>query len=180
MDWKDVLGKVAPTVVSALGSPLAGAAVAALGSIFGLSSNTEKNIKDLIEKGQLTADQISELKRLELQYQNEEKERGFKYAELAFKTDELDVRDRDSARGREIATHDKVNSRLASIIVLAFLATCVCVLAGWAKADTVLAGTIIGYISAKCEQVLAYYFGSSRSSDRKTELLAKAEPVKDK
>jgi hypothetical protein len=38
-------------------------------------------------------------------------------------------------------------------------------------------GTLIGYLSAKSEQILAYYFGSSKSSDHKTELLAKAPSV---
>ena len=42
----------------------------------------------------------------------------------------------------------------------------------------VLAGTLVGHLSAKCEQVLAYYFGSSRSSDRKTELLAQAPAIR--
>ena len=53
------------------------------------------------------------------------------------------------------------------------------VLAGYAKAETVLAGTIIGYVSAKCEQVLAYYFGSTKGSARKTELLAKSSPIQE-
>ena len=178
MDWKDVILKVAPTVATALGSPLAGAAVTALGSIFGISNATEDNIKKIIESGQMTGDQLTELRKLEMQYQNEEKERGFKYAELAFKGDELDLKDVVSAREREIATQDKTNQRLAFVIVASFLVTSVCVLAGWAKVDSVLAGTIIGYVSAKCEQVLAYYFGSTRNSARKTELLAKADSVR--
>ncbi len=91
MNWLDTVKKLAPTVASALGGPAAGLAVTALGDLFGISEPTQDKIKDFVESGRLTADHIFELKRLELQYQNDEKERGFKYAELEYK-------DRDSAR----------------------------------------------------------------------------------
>lgn len=45
---------------------------------------------------------------------------------------------------------------------------------GQVQADTVLAGTVIGYLSAKAEQVVAYYFGSTAGSAKKSELLAQA------
>ena len=43
-----------------------------------------------------------------------------------------------------------------------------------AQVDSVLAGTLVGYLSAKAEQVLAYYFGSTKGSADKTALLADA------
>jgi len=42
----------------------------------------------------------------------------------------------------------------------------------------VMAGTLIGYLSAKADQVLSFFFGSTAGSQRKTELLSKAESVK--
>jgi len=50
-------------------------------------------------------------------------------------------------------------------------------LLGAAKVDGALAGTLVGYLSAKAEQVLAYYFGSTAGSARKTELLAQSAPI---
>jgi|GEM_PF-4281121 len=38
--------------------------------------------------------------------------------------------------------------------------------------------TLIGYVSAKAEQVVSYYFGSSAGSSRKDALLAQAPPIK--
>lgn len=172
MEWLKIIKTVAPTVASALGSPLAGLAISALGSMFGIEEPTQDKIKSYIEKGQLTGEQIVQLKELELKYKNEEEERGFRYAELAFK-------DVYSARNREVLTKDSTNKILAFIIVAAFLTIAIFVLAGWAKAETVLAGTIIGYVSAKCEQVLSYYFGSTKSSARKTELIAKSDSIKE-
>lgn len=170
MDWKAVINTVAPTVASALGGPLAGAAVVALGKIFGLDNATQDTIKDVIQSGKMTAEQIAQVRALELQYQNDEKERGFRYAELEFK-------DRDSARQREANVKDNTNKVLAFTVVGAFIAMVTGTLLGYAKVDSVLAGTLVGYLSAKCEQVLAYYFGSSAGSAEKSKLLAQAPAI---
>ena len=49
MSWQQTLLKLAPTVASALGGPLAGAAVVALGEIFGVSEPTQEKIKEIID-----------------------------------------------------------------------------------------------------------------------------------
>lgn len=157
MDWKDILKQLAPTVATAVAGPLGGAAITAIGSILGIDSPTQDKIAKAIQCGQLTSDQLAEIKKLELQYQNEEQERGFRYEDLAFK-------DRDSARQREVNTGDKVTRNLAYFVIASFVAIVATTLAGWTKVDTVLAGTLIGYLSAKAEQVIAYYFGSSSGS----------------
>ena len=103
MTWLDTVKKLAPTVASALGGPAAGVAVEVLGALFGVAEPTKEKLKDFVESGRLTADHVFELKRLELQYQNDEKERGFKYADLEYK-------DRDSARKASVegGTLDKL------------------------------------------------------------------------
>lgn len=166
-DWKSVLGAIAPTVATALGGPLAGAAVSAIAGVLGIEATPEK-IEAAVRNGQLTPEHIAKLRELEMQYQADEKERGFRYAELEFK-------DRDSARAREVGTKDNTNRILAYSIVGAFLAVIGATLLGWAQVDSALAGTLVGYISAKAEQVLAYYFGSTSGSARKTELLARGD-----
>ena len=97
MNWLDTLKSLAPTVATALGGPMAGAAVSAIGSVLGISEPTQANIAKMFQDGQLTAEHLAEIRKLELQYQNDEKERGFKYAELEFK-------DRDSARSMAVAS----------------------------------------------------------------------------
>lgn len=171
MDWMTTLKQLAPTVASAILGPLGGVAVAAIGSVLGVSDATQDKIAEVIKDGQLTPEQIGEIKKLEMQYQENERERGFKYVELEFK-------DRDSARVREAATKDNTNKILAFVIVGAFIAMVVGTLLGAAKVESVLAGTLVGYLSAKAEQVLAYYFGSSSGSRAKTDLLANSTPIK--
>lgn len=171
MDWKKTLGAIAPTVATALGGPLAGGVVAFLGDLFGISEPTQDKIEAAFRNGQLTGDQITAIKMKELELKNEEAERGFKYADL-------EVKDRDGARQREVQTGDKVNRNIAYFVIAAFVGMVATTLAGWTQVDSALAGTLIGYLSAKAEQILAYYFGSTSNSARKTELLAQSAPSK--
>jgi len=103
---------------------------------------------------------------LQMQQDKELKEEDFD-----IKREEIAAGDRDSARKRDIETKDNVNRNLAYIIVGAFIGVIVATLAGYSKADSVLAGTLIGYLSAKAEQVISYYFGSTRSSAQKNETI---------
>jgi|ERR1035437_603154 hypothetical protein len=170
MDWKSLIGSIAPTVATALGGPLAGLAVESLGKVLGMDAPTVKKVQDALTQGQLTGDQIAQIKQAELTLQARMKE-------LDISEEQLYASDRDSARKREEVVQDRTNRNLAYVIVCAFLALVASTILGYAKVDSVLAGTLVGYLSAKCEQVLAYYFGSSKSSDRKTELLAQAPAV---
>jgi len=74
-------------------------------------------------------------------------------------------------RDRQINVKDNVNKILAYSVVGAFIAMVSATLLGYAKVESVLAGTLVGYLSAKCEQVLAYYFGSSKGSSEKTSMI---------
>ena len=88
---KSFLGGVAPTIASALLGPLGGVAVAGLTKILGIDGGTVADVTKAISDGRVTPEQVAEIRKLELQFQQDEKERGFRYAELEFK-------DRDSAR----------------------------------------------------------------------------------
>ena len=78
----DFLLNIAPTVASALLGPLGGIAVAGLGKIFGIDGATQKDITKAITDSKITPDQLAEIQKLELQFKNDEAERGFKYSEL--------------------------------------------------------------------------------------------------
>ena len=92
---------------------------------------------------------------------------------------ELEVKDRDSARQREIAIKDKTVSNLAYIIVASFVVVGMFMVIHpyiWPglkiEPEMIgLIGTVVGYLAAKAEQVASYYFGSSQSSSDKTKIL---------
>lgn len=163
--WLDVIKTVAPTVATALGGPLAGAAVSAIGAALGKPDATQADLQKHIEDSKLTSDAIAKLRELELQYQSEEQERGFRYAELAFK-------DTDSARNLMIQTRSQTPTVLSYLVLLGGGAMMWAVLMAYVKVDSVLAGTLIGYAVSEMKQVLAYWFGSSIGSRDKDAALA--------
>lgn len=175
MEWKDIFGKIldpALEVVKAFvpGSGLAIQGVKAIASVFGLKEDevTPEKLQELAAQDKDFALKMMQANQLfQISIMKEETERM-----------KLELADVQNARTREVSLKDNVNKILAYSIVGAFIALVGATLLGYAKVESALAGTLVGYLSAKCEQILAYYFGSSKSSDHKTELLAKAEPIK--
>ena len=49
---------------------------------------------------------------------------------------------------------------------------------GYSHIESAMAGTLVGYLSAKAEQVVAFYFGSSAGSQKKDEMLHNSTPIK--
>lgn len=118
-----------------------------------------------------TPEQMMAMRQADNEFALKMREFGYKEATELYTAE---VTDRNGAREREVKTGDKTNRNLAYLVIGAFITMVACTLMGWTKAESVMAGTLIGYLSAKAEQVLSYYFGSSRGSDRKTELLQAA------
>lgn len=167
MDWKSALKTIAPTAATLIGGPLAGLAVEAIGSALGLEEPTLRKVQDVLTAGQLTGEQIVALKMAEQAL-------AVKLRELDIRVEEIEQGDRASARTRETLVKDNTNKILAFTVVGGFMALVAGTLLGWATVDSALAGTLVGYLSAKAEQVLAYYFGSTKGSADKTAMLAEA------
>lgn len=182
MEWKDVkdaIGKYAPgaTALLSIASLIPGVgaitgpaaiAVGALSKALGTDA-TPDAIHAAISTDPQAALKLEQAN-LDFQLQMRVQENEELKARLA---------DVQSARQREVDVKDKTNRNLAYFIILAFVGVVGFTLAGLTKIESVLAGTLIGYLSAKAEQVLAYYFGSSAGSQRKTEIIAKADAIKE-
>jgi hypothetical protein len=167
---KQILGAIAPTIATLLGGPLAGLAVDAIGNAIGLEAPTIKTVTDALTKVPLTGDQIVAMKVAENAV-------VIRLKELDIDLEKVEAGDRGSARKRETDAKDNTNKILAYIIVLSFILVVTGVLFGGMKAESVLAGTLIGYLSAKAEQIVAYYFGSNKGSAAKDVLLANSTPT---
>jgi len=177
-DIKRVLGTAAPWLATAIGGPMAGQAVSVISNALGLKSGAKvEDVQAALAAGQLTGDQLLKLKEADQDFQKAMTLAGFENTE---KLAQLAMEDRDSARVRETKIQDSTPRILAYVIVGSFVGVVIATLSGKSKVDSVLAGTLIGYLSAKCEQVIAYYFGSSAGSAEKTQLLAKAPAIPDK
>lgn len=167
MDWLKIIGKLAPTVASALVGPLAGEVVSAIGDLFGMTEPTQEKIKNAIESGSLTGDQISAIRQLEMKLKAEESERSFRYAELEFE-------DRDSARSRDVglATAGRRNYRADAMFMLAVAVIVGLVYAIWKEPGineflkgvvTLVLGRFLGYL----DNIYSFEFGTTRSSQTK-------------
>ena len=168
MDWKKTIGAVAPTLAKAIGGPIGSVAVGILTSALGIEAGDEKALEKKVES--LTAGDLIALKSAEQQFMKD-----MKALELDF--DKLEVQDRMSAREREEKTGDHTTLRvLGGVVVLGFFFSVTMVLSGHVQAlrDPTMAsliGTLIGYVSAKADQVVGYYFGSSAGSRAKEFML---------
>ena len=169
MDFMKVIGAVAPTLATAMGGPLAGMAVTAIAGALGLPVDADKNDIAKAVAG-ASPEQLVALKKVDNDF-------AVRMKELDIDLEKIAASDRDSARRREAQVRDWMPRVLAFVVVAGFMATVFLVLLGYVDGmkDPLMAtttGTIIGFVSAKCEQVVAYYFGSSSSSQQKTQMLA--------
>ena len=169
MDWKKVISSVAPTLGTALGGPLGGVAVTGILSALGIEGSTdpEQNEKLLEEKMKLAspADLVT-LKEAEYQFKKDMKKMGVDI-------EAIHAKDRDSARKREVKIGGYTTPLIAVIVVVGFFGMAAAVLLGVTDAMTTtavgFAGTVVGYASAKADQVISYYFGSSSGQDYATQ-----------
>jgi hypothetical protein len=83
-------------------------------------------------------------------------------------------KDIDSARQMQIATKSSTPTVLSYGVLIGGAAMMCAVLFGYAKADSVLAGTLIGYAVSEMKSVLQYWFGSSEGSKSKDAVIAQS------
>lgn len=167
MNWLETLKALAPTVASALGGPLAGAAVSALGSIFGVEQPTQDAIARLFKDGQLSADNLAEIRKLELKYQNDERERGFRYAELEFKNTA-------DARDMQKQTRSYFPATLSTFVTIGFFGILITMLVYEYKPTEPLL-IMLGALGAAFGAVVNFWLGSSHGSQRKDTLLSEKQ-----
>jgi len=163
-----LLRQVAPTIATALGGPVAGMAVRALS--IGLLGRDDGSASDLAEVlAAATPDQVTEIKRIDAEFQ-------VKMKQLDIDLEALVVADRKSARDMQTQVRSNLVPALAIFVIVSFVSVTVATLLGYTKIDSVLAGTLIGYLSAKAEQIISFYFGSSHGSQNKDILLYNSSP----
>lgn len=179
MDWKSIVKAVAPTIATALGGPFAGLGVKALSeALLGNSDGTEDQVAEAV----LAA--------------NPEQLLSIKQADQAFATrmKELDIDLEknyiaDTSDARHVFAENKGVFWLGISVLVTFAAVMVGVLWGSfeiltggitvkdvAIVATVsgLIGTVVGYVAANAQQVVSYFFGSSRGSADKTAAMSSA------
>lgn len=185
-DWKKVVGTVAPTIATMLGGPLAGAGVKILaGQLLGDENASQEQVAEAVAG--MKPEQIIELKKIDADLKKQFADNGIKLAELSAQQDQAYVNDTADAR-RAHAGDRQVFLLGVSVLVLFFVIAsgavwgAFAVLTGAFKIDDPgvlaavfgLVGSVVGYFAANSQQVIGFFFGSSRSSKGKDEALAQA------
>lgn len=161
--WKDIVGAVAPVLGTALGGPLGGMAARVVSqALLGKEKASEKEIEAALMSA--SPEQLMSLKQAEIEFQE-------RMRELDIDLEKIHQQDRDSARRRETAVGGWATPLLATVVIAGFFGATFSILLGLSEVDSVLAGTLIGFVAAKAEQVVSYYFGSSAGSAAKNKML---------
>lgn len=166
-NWKEFVGSVAPTLATALGSPIAGIATKAIaGALLGDENAPEKAIEQALASA--SPDTLLKLKEADHAFKA-------KMEELGVDLERIAAGDRDSARKMAIATTMLPQIVLASIFVIGFVAILYAVFTGNAAVDgntKEIGNILLGILSAGIIQILNFFFGSSAGSLEKTRHMA--------
>ena len=163
MSW---LQQIAPTIATALGGPLAGLAVSAVSKAIGVS---EDEAKAMLETGKMTSEQIAQIKLAELELKKQEQSLGLDFERLS-------VDDRKSAREMQAATQSVWPGVLSAITTASVIGVIGARMSGYALPDDSTTVQLIGSLTTGWGMCLAYWFGTTRGSQSKNELLFKSMP----
>ncbi len=169
MDWKSLMGAVAPWIGTALGGPLGGMAITAAADALGLSEKTETALRTAV-LGATPADLLA-LKQADHQFAARMQELGFENEQ---KLEALAASDRDSARRREIALSDRTPKVLAGLVTVGFFGAIILLATVPTPESREPLLVMLGSLGTAWTQIIAYYFGSTAGGQKKSELLAKA------
>ena len=156
------LSKLLPTIASCLGSPLAGAAVEAVGKALGMDEATTDKVQRALTSGNLTAEQIAALQAADLQLKT-------RMAELGIDAEKLAAEDRASARTMQTNTGSWVPAALAVTLTGSYLTIICLLLTGdmklWSDPTLTL---LLGGLTSGFTAVLGFYFGASHKTEPPT------------
>lgn len=199
MAWSDianVLETLAPTIATAVGTPLLGGAVAALETVFGLTPSAGETMdarQDAVATAVTgaTPEQLQAVRKADQDYAVAMAEAGFKDKEAiaAMQLQETQTYVADTADARKANANSDRVFVLGCVILLTFgvimgasLWGAYALLTGKMPVTDVamvgmastFIGTVIGYVSANAQQVVSFFFGSSKGSETKGDAMSAA------
>ena len=174
MDWKKVVGQVAPTLATALGGPLAGTAIGFLSKEF---LGTENAPQEDIEKAILSAspESLAKLKEIDAKFKRDMKA-------LDVDLERIAVDDRKSAR--ELAKDNMWPQITLSVIyTLGYFGILVFMMANAMgegvtldPASSAILNVLFGVLSAGLPMILRFWFGGSPQDKENMERVYNSVP----
>jgi len=151
---KNIVGAVAPTLGTALGGPLGGAAASVIAGVLGCDTD-ERSLQKAL--AQATPEQLTEIKKAELDFEARMKE---------LDVDLYALQTADTADARKHFAKDWTARFLAISLCCLFAGyiILVTVLPHEQNSDAII-NLILGSITGSFSTVIAFYFGSSQRQD---------------
>jgi len=170
MDFTTILKTVAPWIATAITGPLGGMAITAAADALGLSDKTMDAVKQAVMG--MTPEQALAMKSADQAFSLHMQELGFKQIT---DLESIAAQDRDSAREMMTATRSWVPAALSGFVTVGYFAILIGLMTGHMKLDDSQAMLLmLGSLTTAWGVVMAFWFGTTADSGRKTELLAKA------
>jgi hypothetical protein len=199
MAWSDVLNvleAVAPTIASVVGTPIAGGAVAALETAFGLTPKISASLderQNAVAQAitNATPEQLAAVRKADQDYAARMAEAGFKdketlaqlavQQETAYIEDTADARKSNAANERVFWLGVVILGTFGGVMAASLWGAYALLTGKIPVTDAALVGmvsgfvgTIIGYVSANAQQVVSFYYGSSKGTEEHSAALASA------
>jgi len=168
MEW---LKTLAPLVGTALGGPLGGAAASFLADKLGIQTSTVEAVTEVLNSGKMSPDQIAQIKSAELEFK--------KFLEQnKIDLEKIHMENTRSARDMQINTRSSFPAVLSAGITTGFFG-----ILGWMLYDENITNSepiliMLGSLGAAFGAVVNFWLGSTAGGQAKTEMLARAQPVK--
>lgn len=163
---------MAPWIGTALGGPLGGMAVTAIGSALGLDAKSEDSIKQALAG--VTPEQMLALKNADQTFALQMQELGFKDQESL---EAIAASDRKDARAMQVANRSNVPAMLSGLITVGFFGILVGMMLGLLKvSESQALLLLLGSLSTAWGCVVSFWFGTTHSSGEKTQMLAQSTP----
>lgn len=140
------------------------------------AAQVAQDVGSMLARGEASPEQVERVQLAMLAHK-------VRIRELEIEEQRLENEDRASARQRDVQAQDRTPRDLAFIIVpLAFLTAIVSAVVMYLVPEmpavvAAMIGSIVGYAFSEAKQVSTYYYGSSRDSDQKTNLLYSSQPA---
>ena len=153
---KNLVGAVAPTLGSALGGPMGGAAANMIAEVLGCSPEPQK-IQQAMQ--QATPEQLAEIKKVAADFE-------IKMKELDLDIYALETADKQDARTRfskDWTTRIMGIATLGGFLGYIFLVT----LQPPEQNSEALINLVLGYLGGLASAVISFYFGASHGGDKK-------------
>jgi nucleoside recognition membrane protein YjiH len=169
MDVSQLLKNIVPSLASALGGPLAGAAAAFIADKLGFEDKTVQAVTDALSNGKLSPDQIVLIKQSEAEF-NMFLERN--KIDLA----KISADDTKDARAMQVATRSLMPAVLTLLITIGFFGVLGWMLYDEAVVDSPPLLIMLGSLGTAWTGCCAFWFGTTHGSMQKNQLLADAAP----